>query len=581
MRFKNHIKQIIIIASVFILFAVAIFLLADRVMMSGFSTVEKQDYETKMTVLQNAIKSEKESLKGQNLDWTVWDDSYNFVSDKNQEYIDVNVNPEMLANLKIDYFAILDKSFNIVFIQAHDKEGKEVRENVDEALITKIKESAKYFEDNNKAETDTSEFFYDLNNVPVLTTVSYVLKSDSSGPPAGYMLMGEFFSEDRVKGLSERNSLSLSVSDIKSLEAKSPEVVKQLKTNDMYFQYEANKAYGHYLIKDFDDQTVGVFTSAFDRRVNQTAQNTKYFFLISIYVVVFIAMVVAIFILTRLEASRKKQFEGEVKYQTLFAENAIPMFLIQMDKNLYMEKIIEINKAAATLFRFERGVSETLDPTRIFNGTDRLTLKEFMRNLAIEGTANIQGTIILDENARTTAEIGGRLIKIGEESFLLLSVKDLAERISYEQKLKDYATNLEKVNTLMVGRELKMVELKSKLTGQGEGIDNIETSSEIPSIQTPTMPEDSTQRLNSYYPETSRQAEAITQGNEEETQKSTVEEPTIEGSNNNLNEMDSGNDSDQIDANNPTDAISQGDEVIQSDTNMTDNISKNSDQENT
>jgi len=580
MRYKNHIKQIIIVASIFMFFAIAIFLLADRVMMSGFSMVEKQDYETKMTVLQNAIKSEKESLKGQNLDWTVWDDSYSFVSDKNQEYIDVNVNPEMLSNLKIDYFAVLDKSLNVVFIQAHDKEGKEVREIVDEELVTKIKESAKYFEDNNKAETDTSEFFYNLNNVPVLTTVSYVLKSDSSGPPAGYMLMGEFFSEDRVKGLSERNSLSLSVSDIKSLETKSPEVAKELKQNDMYFQYEADKAYGNYLIKDFDDQAIGVFTSTFERRVNQTAQNTKYFFLISIYVVIFIAMVVTIFILTRLEASRRKQFEGEVKYQTLFAENAIPMFLIQMDKNLYMEKIIEINKAAVALFKFKKGLSEALDPTRIFNGTDRLTLKEFMRNLATEGTANIQGTIILDENAKTTAEIGGRLIKIGEESFLLLSVKDLAERISYEQKLKDYATNLEKVNTLMVGRELKMVELKSKLNGQSGDIDDMVTSSGIPSMQTPTIPEDLNQRVTSYYPETSSQAEAITQGDETEAQKDSVEEPAIKESNNNSNEIDSGNDSSQINASNPVDAISQENDASHVDTNLTDSNSINSNQDN-
>ena len=142
MRYKNHIKLLIIVVSVFVLFAAAVYLLADRVIMPAFSKVEKQDYETKMLVLQNAIKSEKELLKGQNLDWSVWDDSYNFVVNKNQDYVNVNVNPEMLANLKIDYFAILDKNYNIIFIQANDKDGNEIREGVDEDLISKIKDSA-------------------------------------------------------------------------------------------------------------------------------------------------------------------------------------------------------------------------------------------------------------------------------------------------------------------------------------------------------------------------------------------------------------------------------------------------------
>gem|GEM_PF-4437868 len=580
MRFKKHLKQIGIVASVFIFFAVAVFLLVDRVMMSGFSDVERQDYETKMTVLQNAIKAEKESLKGQNLDWTVWDDSYAFVSDKNQEYIDVNVNPEMLANLNIDYFAILDKNFEIVFIQAHDKEGNEIRENIDEGLVAKIKESTKYFEDNNKAETDTSEFFYELDGTPVLTTVSYILKSDSSGPPSGYMLMGEFFNEDRVTSLSERNSLSLDVRDIKTLETESPEIAKELKTDDIYFQYKGDKVYGHLLIKDFDDQAIGVFTAAFNRRVDQTAQNTKYFFLISIYLVGLVAMIVTIFILARLDASRKKQFEGEVKYQTIFAENAIPMFLIQMDKNLSMEKIIEINKAAATLFRFERGVSETLDPTRIFNGTDRLTLKEFMRNLAIEGTASIQGTIILDENARTTAEIGGRLIKIGETNFLLLSVKDLAERISYEQKLKDYAANLEKVNTLMVGRELKMVELKSKLTGQGENTDNVEASTEMPAVQTSNTPDELNKRINSYYSQASQQINDIRPVGAAGIPEVPSDVITTQEVNKEPQDMNLGTSTDHIDTSNQATTIHQGEEIVNTEPALSDEDSRQGDQEN-
>ncbi|MFA5197520.1 MAG: CHASE4 domain-containing protein [Patescibacteria group bacterium] len=443
MRFKNHLKLIVLIGTLYFLIALIAYVVSNLVVMKGFEAVEKQDYETKQKILENAINAEKESLKGQNLDWSVWDDSYNFVLNKNQDYVDVNVNPEMLANLKIDFFAVLDKEYNVVFIQAHDSEGNEIRTEVDKTLIENIQNSTKYFEKNKKDDTDTTEVFYDLNGMPILTTVSNIIKSDSSGPPAGYMLMGEYINAEKIKIISERNSLNLSYVGFDTLKKDNSTVAKALESTDSFIEYEHSKAYSYVVIKDYNNQKIGVIKSEFDRKVNTTAKSTQFFSLVSIYIIAFIAAVITIIIFIRLESTKLKQFEGETKYQMLFNENVMPLFLIKLDKNWTWTSIVEQNNAASNLYRENDWLDIKNKPINILYGMEGVQIKDFVSTLATVGLSTAQTDLIFGQS-KLAVEIIGRVFKIEDQKYLLLSIKDLSERVNYERRLEDYAGNLKK-----------------------------------------------------------------------------------------------------------------------------------------
>jgi len=53
-------------------------------------------------------------------DWSSWDDTYNFISDGNQGYIDSNLVDENYTNLRLNFFALIDNNENIKYIGLFD-----------------------------------------------------------------------------------------------------------------------------------------------------------------------------------------------------------------------------------------------------------------------------------------------------------------------------------------------------------------------------------------------------------------------------------------------------------------------------
>jgi hypothetical protein len=54
-------------------------------------------------------------------------------------------------------------------------------------------------------------------------------------------------------------------------------------------------------------------------------------------------------------------------------------------------------------------------------------------------------------------------VKLGDKIFIQATVRDVSERKKAEQKIEEQVNELEKFNRLMVGRELKMIELKERI----------------------------------------------------------------------------------------------------------------------
>jgi sensor domain CHASE-containing protein len=70
--------------------------------MAGFVKVEKEDSERNVKRVLDAFTEIVNNLSIKASDWAKWDDTYRFIEDKNQDYIQSNLTDEALTDLKLN-----------------------------------------------------------------------------------------------------------------------------------------------------------------------------------------------------------------------------------------------------------------------------------------------------------------------------------------------------------------------------------------------------------------------------------------------------------------------------------------------
>ncbi|MBF0373372.1 MAG: PAS-domain containing protein [Alphaproteobacteria bacterium] len=73
----------------------------------GLKAAEEQDVQRNLRRITEAVRRESEALRATSADWAVWDDTYTFVLDGNEQFRTVNLIPKLLETLQLDHMAIL------------------------------------------------------------------------------------------------------------------------------------------------------------------------------------------------------------------------------------------------------------------------------------------------------------------------------------------------------------------------------------------------------------------------------------------------------------------------------------------
>lgn len=74
---------------------------SSTIFLQGFATVEKTTVENDLKLTQDYVQQDIASLAQLQQDWANWDDSYKFVIDENNDFIDSNLNDATLVRLNL------------------------------------------------------------------------------------------------------------------------------------------------------------------------------------------------------------------------------------------------------------------------------------------------------------------------------------------------------------------------------------------------------------------------------------------------------------------------------------------------
>jgi sensor domain CHASE-containing protein len=123
-------KMILIILVSICFLASVLYFISASVLSKSYLTIEHQAILKDLERANGAIDNLSTQLTVKLHDWATWDDTYNFILDSNQEYLESNLAHDSIANLEINAMFFVDKEGGIIFKRMVDSQTSEEIDSV-------------------------------------------------------------------------------------------------------------------------------------------------------------------------------------------------------------------------------------------------------------------------------------------------------------------------------------------------------------------------------------------------------------------------------------------------------------------
>lgn len=445
-----------------------------------------------MERIDSAIESEKTNLDEKIADWASWDDSYQFMQDKNEAYIKSNLETSAsFESLRLSFIIFIDTKGEVFYQVGYNQNTKEM-----ETVNPGINQYMARLSGNHAGMLRIDERI-------LLVASKSILTSNSEGPTTGTIVFGRYFDEGEMGRLA------------KITKHAHIELVPQGETKLLHnslLEIDQQNLEGRGLVNDLFGNPMAYYKVVFAREIHaQGAQGVKYISLILVLVsTIFFGMVwlllgklvlnpIKQITLSVNKVANTKDFATKIEIKSndelgtlgrdinlmldslsiskdqVFAEaeksrsffDVVPGIIVIIDKN---GVVTSINKKGAM------ALGRTIDEVVGKNWFETFIPEEEREKTKGIFAGLTEGRVAEDDKYHENKVItkSGEQILIGWHNSLLRDMDDkvvatvshgedvTAQKIQKEAERKQ-KEQLERVNKLMVGRELKMVELKKAL----------------------------------------------------------------------------------------------------------------------
>lgn len=188
-------------------FIAVVFLILRAVVTPAFEELELSAAHTDLIRAEQAIQTDIDNLLAVTLDWGPWDDIYEYVAGRNTGFRKSNLDRPTLTNLGLDMMAVYELGSRLKWSQLL-VDGEEVPLSELE-LLGAEDPASRLLTEHATADHNTVGIVRTALG-PLLISSQPILHSDSSGPVAGAVVMGQFLDATRIARLSERTEVDIS-----------------------------------------------------------------------------------------------------------------------------------------------------------------------------------------------------------------------------------------------------------------------------------------------------------------------------------------------------------------------------------
>jgi sensor domain CHASE-containing protein/signal transduction histidine kinase/HAMP domain-containing protein len=197
-------KKVLLITLLIFAVLTSAFTLTHNMQLSNFLELEQADTLENVERIQNAVLTEQGYLDYLVADWACWNETYRFVEDRNQQFIDETILDQTLVGLKLNVMIFVNNSGSVVYSKAVDLNTSE-ETPVPESLLKLIENKTLLVESEDKP----IRGFVLLDENPMYISCYPLLTTDGKGPMRGTLIFGRYFDLSLLDSFKEATCSSL------------------------------------------------------------------------------------------------------------------------------------------------------------------------------------------------------------------------------------------------------------------------------------------------------------------------------------------------------------------------------------
>jgi diguanylate cyclase (GGDEF)-like protein/PAS domain S-box-containing protein len=414
-------------------------------LLSSFRNVEAAATEQKALQVYRAFEADLRQLAISNLDYAHWDDSVQFVKDRNQHYIDANLIRQNLLGMHVDLVWIVDRDGHEIYSGVTNRSGAAVISPAPRAYLQGL---SRFLPAPHSVVVSTVNGLLATPHGLIAVAANEIQRTDLTEPSGATLLFGRFIAERDIERVRETSHQPVTMTYLGGPSAvlqHLPEPVRAwLASGDsaqQTFVAADNDAQisGYAVVRDADAHPVALFSTRSARDIFALGRRTTWMMLATI-VAMFIAFGAAVLWLSlRLMRSFAAQDSVELRYRNIAAQLREPIVLLD---GATLE-IIEANDAALRALHCTR---ETVDRHRIQDIFPELSPQLLSDALRQRSERSVHESRAANAGGGwVEAEINITCLEIKGHTVLILVAHDISHRKVAEQRERETRRKLSKL----------------------------------------------------------------------------------------------------------------------------------------
>lgn len=268
-------KTLLVFFSIMATIAGALVLFSQTVLLNKFNVIEKNQVASDLNKVNSSINIALDDLTSTATDYAVWDATYQFVVDHNQDFITANITESNFANLNLYLWIITDSNGNVLY----------AKEYFSNQLVEVAPVFIKTLTDNGLLGKNSQEKHGILliRGQPLLIASKAVTNSDETLPANGMMVVARLLDNAYLKDINKSIEFPTTVALFSDL-SKDPVMAKRIGSlsaehPDVVQTVNDNTNSGYSLVSDINGQPVAVVTIDVPRDIFHEGRSTIYLFI--------------------------------------------------------------------------------------------------------------------------------------------------------------------------------------------------------------------------------------------------------------------------------------------------------------